>query len=386
MIDPRFGLCKERDSHCPTSAAPYDEESMPMVVTEEFKVSMLKVLDEEGNCDNALKPDLTDDQIKRLYELMILTRTFDDLALKLQREGRIGTYPSSRGQEATQVASAYALGESDWLFPAFREAGAYIARGWPLEMQYQYWAGDERGSRLPDNIRIFTISIPVGTQVPHAVGFAWAAKLKGNKIAVLAYLGDGATSEGDAHEGMNFAGVFKVPVVILCQNNQWAISVPRSRQTAAKTLAQRAFSYGFEGIQVDGNDVFAVYKATKDALDKARSGNGPTLVECVTYRMADHTTSDDAQRYRTNQELEEWAKRDPIERLRKYMKKNSLWSSEYEKKVQTEASEKVRVAVEKFESVKPQEVGDMFAWTYAELPSNLRKQYEELAHSLGGRD
>ena len=364
----------------------HDEESMPRGVTEEFKVSILKILDEEGNCDDSLKPELTDDQIKQLYELMVLTRTFDDLALKLQREGRIGTYPPSRGQEATQVASAYALEATDWLFPAFRECGAYITKGWPMDMQYQYWAGDDRGNKLPENSHIFTISIPVGTQIPHAVGFAWAAKLRGDKIAVLAYLGDGATSKGDVHEGMNFAGVFKVPVVLLCQNNQWAISVPRSRQTAAKTLAQRAYSYGFEGIQVDGNDVFAVYKATKDALDKARSGNGPTLIECVTYRMADHTTSDDAQRYRTSQELEEWAKRDPIERLRKYMKKNSLWSSEYENKVQTEASEKVRAAVEKFESVKPPEVGDVFLWTYAELPPNLRKQYEELAHSLGGRD
>jgi pyruvate dehydrogenase E1 component alpha subunit len=379
-------LCKEGDSHLGWIGTTRDERSMPIGVTEESKVSMLEILDEEGNCDDALRPNLTDNQIKELYELMVLTRTFDNLALKLQREGRIGTYPSSRGQEATQVASAYALDASDWIFPAFRECGAYIAKGWPMDMQYQYWAGDERGSKLPDNNHIFAISIPVGTQVPHAVGFAWAAKLRGDKIAVLAYFGDGATSEGDVHEGMNFAGVFKVPVVLLCQNNQWAISVPRSRQTAAKTLAQRAFSYGFEGIQVDGNDVFAVYKATKDAVEKARSGNGPTLIECVTYRMADHTTSDDAQRYRTNQELEEWAKRDPIERLRKYMKKNNLWSSEYENKVQTEASEKVRVAVEKFESVKPQEVEDVFAWTYAELPPNLRRQYEELAHSLRGRD
>jgi pyruvate dehydrogenase E1 component alpha subunit len=357
---------------------------MPRRVTEEFKVSMLKILDEEGNCDEALKPTLTDDQVKQLYELMVLTRRFDELALKLQREGRIGTYPSSRGQEATQVARAYALEATDWLFPAFREAGAYITRGWPMEMQYQYWAGDERGSKLPENSRIFTIAIPVGTQVPHAVGFAWAAKIRGDKIAVLVYLGDGATSEGDVHEGMNFAGVFKVPAVLLIQNNQWAISLPRSKQTAAETLAQRAFSYGFEGLQVDGNDVFAVYKSTKEALDKARSGNGPTLIECVTYRMADHTTSDDAQRYRTNRELEEWARRDPIERLRKYMKKIGLSSDEYEKKVQAEAAEKVRLAVDGFESAKPPEIRDLFAWTYAELPPNLKKQYEGLARSVGG--
>ena len=308
---------------------------MPSGVVEEFKVSMLKILDEEGNCDEALKPTLTDDQVKQLYELMVLTRRFDELALKLQREGRIGTYPSSRGQEATQVARAYALEATDWLFPAFREAGAYITRGWPMEMQYQYWAGDERGSKLPENSRIFTIAIPVGTQVPHAVGFAWAAKIRGDKIAVLVYLGDGATSEGDVHEGMNFAGVFKVPAVLLIQNNQWAISLPRSKQTAAETLAQRAFSYGFEGLQVDGNDVFAVYKSTRDALEKAYQGLGPTLIECVTYRMADHTTSDDASRYRDPKEVEEWAKKDPIDRLRKYMKRVGIWSEEYEKRVKS---------------------------------------------------
>lgn len=357
---------------------------MPRPVVAEFKVSMLKILDEEGNCDERLNPAITDEQVKKLYELMVLTRTFDDLALKLQREGRIGTYPSSRGQEATQVASAFALEAADWLFPAFREAGAYITKGWPMDMQYQYWAGDERGGKVPENTRIFTIAIPVGTQVPHAVGFAWAAKLRGDKIAVLVYLGDGATSEGDVHEGMNFAGVFKVPVVLLVQNNQWAISVPRSKQTAAETLAQRAFSYGFDGLQVDGNDVFAVYKATKEALDKARSGKGPTLIECITYRMADHTTSDDAQRYRTDRELLEWARRDPIERLRKYMKRTGLWSDGYDKKVQAEAAEKVRLAVEEFESAKPPEIRDVFEWTYAEMPPNLKKQHEDLARSVGG--
>jgi pyruvate dehydrogenase E1 component alpha subunit len=356
-------------------------KSMPSVVAQRFEVSLLRILDEEGNCDEALRPPLAQDQVERLYELMVLTRTFDDLALKLQREGRIGTYPSNRGQEATQVASAYALGESDWIFPAFREGGAYLTRGWPLDMLYQYWAGDERGSRLPDDTRIFTIAVPVGTQIPHAVGFAWAAKLKGDNIAVLVYLGDGATSEGAVHEGMNFAGVFKVPVVILCQNNQWAISVPRSKQTAAKTLAQRAIGYGFEGLQVDGNDVFAVYKATKEALEKARSGNGPTLIECLTYRMGDHTTSDDAQRYRTSQEMKEWAARDPIDRLRKYMKKSGLWSDEYESKVQSEASEKVQMAIEKFESVKPPDVKDLFSWTFAELTPNLKRQYEDLVRS-----
>lgn len=354
---------------------------MPKEVVKRFEVSMLKILDEEGNCDEELQPKLSDSQIKELFELMILSRAFDDVALKLQREGRIGTYASARGQEAAQVGSIYALEDPDWMFPAFRENPAYIAIGLPMEMLYEYWGGDERGSKIPEDINAYTVTIPVATQIPHAVGFAWAAKLKKEKRAVLVYFGDGATSKGDFHEGLNFAGTFKVPAVFVCENNQWAISVPRSRQTASETLAQKALGYGFEGIQVDGNDIFAVYKATKDALDKARSGNGPTLIECVTYRMADHTTSDDASRYRPKEEVEEWARRDPIDRLRKYMSGTGLWSEDYEKQVQQEAADRVQRAVEKAESIKPPELKDLFAWTYAQLPTHLRTQYEELTQN-----
>jgi pyruvate dehydrogenase E1 component alpha subunit len=356
---------------------------MPREIVTRFDVPILKILDEEGNCDEALKPDLSDSQIKEIFELMILVRAFDDVAVKLQREGRIGTYASARGQEAAQVASVYALESSDWMFPSFRENPAYIAMGLPMEMIYEYWGGDERGNKIPENINAFTVAVPVGTQIPHAVGFAWAAKLKGDRKAVLVYFGDGATSKGDFHEGANFAGTFKVPVVFLCENNQWAISVPRSRQTASQTLAQKALAYGFEGIQVDGNDVFAVYKATKEALEKARSGKGPTMIEYVTYRIADHTTSDDASRYRPKEEVEAWVKRDPIDRLRKYLQRKGLWNEEYEKGVQAEAMTKVQQAVRKAESITPQEIKDLFVWTYAELPAHLKTQYEELLRSRG---
>jgi len=355
------------------------EICMPRDIVKKFDVSFLRILDEEGNCDELIKPNLSEGQIKEIYELMILARTFDEVALKLQREGRIGTYASVRGQEAAQVASAYSLGSADWMFPAFREHAAYIVRGMPIEMLLEYWGGDERGNKIPENINAFTVAIPVSTQILHAVGFAWGAKLRGDKKAVLVYFGDGATSEGDFHEGMNFAGTFKLPIVLLCQNNQWAISFPRAIQTAAETLAQKAFGYGFEGVQVDGNDVFAVYKATKDAVEKAYRGDGPTLIECITYRISDHTTSDDASIYRDPKELEDWVKKDPIDRLRKYMKHMGIWSEEYEKKTQVEATEKVRKAVEKAESIQTPVPVDMFASTYGEMPPRLKEELESLS-------
>ena len=219
----------------------------------------------------------------------------------MQREGRIGTYASIWGQEAAQVGSALALTDGDWIFPSFRESGVLVARGYPLWMLYRYWTGDERGMSAPEGLNVFPMSVPVGTQIPHATGAAWAMKLKGHKNVAAVYFGDGGSSKGDFHEGLNFAGVFKVPCVFLCQNNQWAISVPRSSQTAAKTIAQKGFAYGMEGLQVDGNDVVAVYKATKEAAEKARSGGGPTLIECFTYRLDDHTTADDSSRYRSDE-------------------------------------------------------------------------------------
>ena len=359
---------------------------MPEKIIGKFEVRMLQILDEEGNCDETIKPKLSNDEIKSIYELMILARTFDDMALNLQREGRIGTYAPIRGQEASQVASAYALGDSDWFFPGFRENASYITRGYPIEMLYEYWGGDERGDQIPQNFNAFTMAVPVGTQIPHAVGFAWASKLKRDGRAVMVYFGDGATSRGDFHEGLNFAGVFRLPVVFLCQNNQWAISVPSSRQTASKTFAQKAIAYGFEGKQVDGNDVFAVYKAVKEALDKAHSNGGPTLIECITYRIGNHTTSDDASKYRTKEEVAIWEKRDPIERLRKYMQCTDLWNEEYEKKVVASAMEKVQDAVKKAESIQPPQVKDLFVWTYTDMPQRLKEQYEYLKQSLGGKE
>jgi pyruvate dehydrogenase E1 component alpha subunit len=350
---------------------------MPETIIESCNVKRLDILNEKGEADESLLPPLSDEQIKRLYEILVKVRTFDHRALNLQREGRIGTYASVFGQEASQVGTAFALEQSDWVFPSFRENGVLIARGYEMYMVLQYWGGDERGIQVPDGLNIFTISIPVGTHLPHAVGAAMAAKYKGDKTVTLAYFGDGGTSEGDFHEGMNFAGVFKAPVVFICQNNQWAISVPRSKQTAAKTLAQKAFAYGFEGIQVDGNDIFAVYKATKEALEKARSGGGPTLIECFTYRMSDHTTADDASRYRAKEEVEAWKVRDPILRLKLFMEKKGLWTGEYGAQVEAEAVAKVDEAIKKAEAVERPKPADMLTYTYHTLTPRQMKQMRD---------
>jgi pyruvate dehydrogenase E1 component alpha subunit len=359
---------------------------MPKKTVQSFSVEWLQILDENGNCDEALRPPLSHEDIKKLYEWMVLARVFDEKAFKLQREGRLGTYASILGQEAAQVGSAFALRTGDWMFPSFREPGASFVRGLPIRMILQYWAGDERGSSIPEELNDFPITIPVGTQIPIAVGAAWAAKLKADQIAVLCYMGDGATSKGDFHEGLNFAGVFAVPAVFVCQNNQWAISVPLQRQTAAKTLAQKAIAYGFSGIQVDGNDIFAVYRATHEALNRARDGKGPTLVECVTYRLGDHTTADDASRYRSREEVEQWKSRDPIERLKKYMEKEDLWNKSYDEVVRSEAKEKVEQAVHEEENFPPPDPRDIFRFTFHELTTELEEQLESFLNTNGRRD
>ncbi len=351
--------------------------TMPRKKIFEASVDFLQVLDENGNCDEELMPKLSTDQVKELYKSMVLARVFDEKAFSLQRQGRLGTYAPLVGQEAAQIGSAYALNKEDWMFPGYRENGSIILRGMPLDLLFQFWAGDERGSAVPKGVNNFTITIPVGTQVPHAVGAAMAAKIKKDKIAVLVYFGDGATSKGDFSEGMNFAGVFKAPVVLMCHNNQYAISVPIEKQTAAKTIAQKAIAFGFEGVRVDGNDVFAVYKATKEALDKARAGQGPTLIECLTYRIGDHTTSDDWTIYRKKEEVEEWKKKDPIERLSKYAKKKGLWDEKFEEQVRKECEALINEAVKKAESAPKPKPEDMFKYTYAEMPKKLQEQLKD---------
>ncbi len=352
---------------------------MPEKVIATCSVKRLDILDELGNADEALMPSLGEADIRRLFELLIVSRTFDERALSLQREGRIGTYPSILGQEAAQVGSAYALQKSDWVFPSFRETGMHITMGYPPAMLFQYWSGDERGLACPEGLNILPVSVSVGTQIPHAVGVAMAARYRKDAIAAVVYFGDGGTSKGDFHEGFNMAGVFRLPVVFICQNNQWAISVPRERQTAAATLAQKAWAYGFEGIQVDGNDVFAVYKATRAALEKARSGGGPTFIECYTYRLAHHTTADDAGRYRSREEVELWRKKDPILRLRLFMEKHGFWSEDYQKEVGQRAAAMIDEAVRQAESMEPPNPRDMFTCIYGSPSPRQLEDMKELS-------
>lgn len=351
---------------------------MPKKSAASFKVEYLQVLDSSGNADRELRPKLSCNQIKELYELMVLTRTFDDKALSLQRQGRLGTYLQARGQEAAQVGAAYALRKEDWVFPSGRDVGVLITRNHPMHMLLQYRGGDERGVSTPEGLNNFPITIPVSTQIPICTGAAWASKMRGERVVHMTFFGDGATSRGDFHEGLNFAGVYRVPAVFICENNGWAISLPRPRQTAAKTIAQRAFSYGFEGIQVDGNDIFAVYSAASRAVEKARRGGGPTLIECITYRVAAHSTSDDDLRYRSKQEVDRWRKKDPISRLERYMEKNNILTNKYKQSVIEHSKDMVERAVKDYEALPPPEPMDFFKNTYAQLTGQLKEQMKEL--------
>lgn len=331
-------------------------------------------MDEQGKGDAKLMPKLADSDIRKMYELMVLSRTADTKAIALQRTGRIGTYASYLGQEASQVASAYALTDDDWLVPSYRDGAALITRKQPISKILQFWGWDERGHQVKS--KNLPISIPVGSQTLHAAGIAWALKIQKKKSVVIGYFGDGASSKGDFHEAANIAGVFKLPVIFICQNNQYAISVPRSKQTASRTIAQKAVAYGIPGIQVDGNDVFSVYVAVTEALALARAGNGPTLIECVTYRMSDHTTSDDAKRYRTEREVEEWKNKDPIMRLQKYMKEKKLWTENYEQDLQERTKKQVEEAVQLMESEPAPAIDDVFNYMYAEKTTPLKEQLE----------
>ncbi len=343
-----------------------------------FSVERLAIIDEDGKADEALLPPLGEADFRRLYELLVLSRIFDRRALSLQREGRLGTYPSILGQEAAQVGSAFALRGDEWIFPSFRETGAFISLGYPLHLLFRYWGGDERGQAVPGNLKIFPVCVSVGTQIPHAVGAAMGARLKGDKRPVICYFGDGATSKGDFHEGFNLAGVFRLPVVFICQNNQWAISVPLRRQTGAQTLAQKALAYGFEGVRVDGNDVLAVYVAVKEAMAKAERGDGPTFIECFTYRMSDHTTADDAGRYRPAEEVETWRGRDPIARFERFMAGRGFWREADAREAAAKALEAVDEAVRLAESAPPPELAETLAYVYASPTPRQRRQLEEM--------
>jgi pyruvate dehydrogenase E1 component alpha subunit len=347
-----------------------------------LKGKMFQILKPDGTLHPEFKPPISDQETLQLYNKMVFIRMADQKALMLQRQGRMGTYAPIWGQEACQVGSAAVLQKGDWVFPAFRELGATLMMGIPLKTIYLYWMGNEEGSRAPEGVNVMPVSIPVGTHPLHAVGTAWAAKIKGDKIVTISYFGDGATSKGDFHEAMNFAGVFKVPTLFFCQNNQFAISVPRKIQTASETIAQKAIAYGMDGIQVDGNDLFAVYTVTKEAVDKARSGGGATLIEGVTYRFGPHTTADDPTKYRKEDEIERWKPLDPLVRLRLYLKERGIWSDEVEKRMTEEAQKEIDQAVIDAEAVPAPELEEIFKYVYAEMTPQLKEQMEYLKSTL----
>jgi pyruvate dehydrogenase E1 component alpha subunit len=355
------------------------------MLTDEFdplQGKMLSILDKDGNVNKGLEPKMSDAMLLQAYKTMVLTRIADDKAVRLQRQGRLGAYPPSRGQEASQIGPALALQKGDWLVWAFREMGALLLRGVPLWRLYLYWMGNEEGSAFEDGVNITPSAVPVGSQIPHASGIAYAMKYRKESKVVLCYFGDGGTSEGDFHEGLNFAGVMRTPAVFLCQNNQYAISLPRKMQTASPTLAQKACAYGFKGILVDGNDVLALFAATKEAVDRARKGEGPTLIESFTYRMGDHTTSDDATRYRLAEETAYWTARDPIIRFRTYIEHGGLWDDKKEKEWAEEASRLVEGEVKKAESHAPPTLDDAFVHTYGSMPEDLKEQLEFMRMDL----
>lgn len=343
-----------------------------------LKEEMLSILDYEGKIiDKNLEPFIENDNLLKMYQTMLLAKVADIKALQYQRQGRMLTYAPNRGQEASQVGSIAATGKDDWLVPAFREIGAWLYKGVPLEQIYLYWYGNEMGSKFPEDVKMLPVSVPIASQLNHATGIAMASKIKGEKDVAIAYVGDGGTSQGEFHEAVNFAGVFNAPVIFLIQNNQWAISVPRSTQTKSKTLAQKAVAYGIPGIQVDGNDILAVYAATKEAVERARNGEGPTIIEAVTYRLGPHTTSDDPTIYRDPSEVTEWEKKDPIERFKKYLIDKGLWSEEKDKLQYEEYENYVGETFKKVEESGLVSLEDIFKYTYAEMTPNLIEQYEE---------
>lgn len=348
-----------------------------------LKGEILRILDEKGELVLPdLVPGLPAADLRKIYGLMVLSRAADLKALKLQRQGRMGTFAPSLGHEACQVGSAFALGPGDFVFPYFRDLGSYVALGYPLKNYYLYWMGHEDGMKIPPELNVFTLAVPVGSQLPHAVGFALAAKLRKNRIAVMSYFGDGATSEGDFSEALNFAGVYQTPNVFVCYNNQYAISTPVRIQTASRTIAQKATAYGFNGIRVDGNDVLAMYAASKEALEKARQGGAPTLIEAFTYRRSNHTTSDDASRYRTEEEVMDWEKRDPIDRFRRYLASLGLWNEPFEEEVQKDAESQISRAVEDAENTSPPAIEDLFSYTFREMSPQIKEQLDELKKYL----
>ena len=365
-------------THAPAAARHPDEIYAPDVV---------RVLREDGTLDPATDPGLSLDEVLALYRGMVRVRMLDKRLETLQRQGRIGFHIGSLGEEATILGSAAALRSSDWIFPCYREFGAALWRGMSLQRYLDNMFGNAndlaKGRQMPDHYgsraaKFGSVSSPIGTQITQAVGFAWAAKLRKDDVVALSYFGEGATSSNEFHNGLNFAGVFKIPVVLLCRNNGWAISVPSERQTASPGFAAKGVAYGVPGVRCDGNDLFAVVKATRDAVERAARGEGATLVECMTYRLSGHSTSDDPKAYRPDAGLEPWRRKDPLARLRHHLDVRRVWSDAEQKALEAEVEAELRGVVAEAEKTPPPSLDSMFDDVFAELPWHLAEQRAEL--------
>jgi pyruvate dehydrogenase E1 component alpha subunit len=366
-----------------TSSAPLGSAS-PSHTTDP---DVVRVLREDGSLDPAHDPKLDPEQIVALYRHLVLVRILDERLVVLQRQGRIGFHIGSLGEEAAIVGSAAAVRAQDWLFPCYREFGAALWRGMSLTAYTNNMFGNAadpaKGRQMPDHYtcraaKFGSISSPIGTQITQAVGFSWAAKIKKDDLVGLVYFGEGATSSAEFHNGMNFAGVFKTPTVFFCRNNGWAISVPVERQTASASFAAKGVAYGIPGVRCDGNDVFAVYKATRDAVAHAASGKGPMLVEAMTYRLSGHSTSDDPKAYRKDAEVEQWKKRDPIARLLKHLVLRGLWDDAKQRELEAKVDADIKDAVTNAEKLPPPPLESMFEDVYAEPPWHLQEQRAQL--------
>ena len=358
---------------------------MPEIVAR-FEIRYSRCLNSAGELVAPLPPTVcTADRLIALYRAIVRTRGFDSKAIALQRTGRLGTFASSLGQEAVSVGAASAMREDDVLLPSFREHGAQLWRGvTPLEL-FLYWGGDERGSDFARPREDFPVCVPVGSHAPHAVGVALAFKLRNEKRTAVCIFGDGATSKGDVAEALNVAGVWRLPVIFVVSNNGWAISMPRGRQSAAETLAQKATAAGFAGEQVDGNDVAAVHGAVAGALARARDGGGPHLIEALTYRLCDHTTADDASRYRDDAEVARHWPEEPVLRLRRFLTQLGHWTKVDEEQLLRETAAEMTAAADLYLATPPQQPETMFDYTFASLPAELATQRQAALGGIGFR-
>jgi pyruvate dehydrogenase E1 component alpha subunit len=347
---------------------------------------MLQVVRPDGEYDVKQEPNLRDEDLRKMYRYMLTVRRFNERMLLLQRQGRISFFIESNGEEACQIGCAFSLTRSDWVYQSYRDPGICLVRGGPLKMLVNQLMGNaddpNKGRQMGAHWgykewNMVSLSSPVASRLAQAVGTAYAAKFKKDNIVCLVSFGEGATSQGEFHTAMNFAGVFKVPVVFFCENNQYAISLPFRRQTASENVAVKAEAYGFEGVLVDGNDVLAVYKATKAAADKARSGGGPTLIEALTYRVSGHSSSDDPNKYRNPEELEHWKARDPIKRFRIYLTKKGLITEQEDRSMQEEVESELVTAIKESEKVPPPPLLSMFTDVYSEMPWHIKEEADE---------